>query len=83
MSNKALSSGQLITGQEFLRTMGARLFLVAVSLFYISPIYWMGVTALKSDQELSRFPPLLIPANPVWENFRQATNTFPFLNYLA
>jgi multiple sugar transport system permease protein len=60
----------------------SRIFLIGMSLFYISPMYWMLVTALKSDQELSRFPPTLWPDSSVWRNFDQATETFPFLSYL-
>ena|GEM_PF-6709742 len=41
--------------------MVSRIFLIGMSLFYISPMYWMLVTALKSDQEPSRFPPTLWP----------------------
>ena len=61
----------------------ARVFLLAASLFYLSPIYWMLVTAIKSDKELSQFPPTLWPGEIVWHNFEQATKTFPFLSYLG
>jgi len=54
-----------------------------MSLFYISPIYWMLVTALKSDQELSQFPPTLLPQAAVWNNFDDATKAFPFLAYFG
>jgi multiple sugar transport system permease protein len=62
--------------------MVSRIFLIGMSLFYISPMYWMVVTALKSDQELSQFPPTLWPSSLVWQNFDQATRTFPFVSYL-
>jgi multiple sugar transport system permease protein len=62
--------------------MVSRFFLIGMSLFYISPMYWMVVTALKSDQELSQFPPTLWPSSLVWQNFDQATRTFPFVSYL-
>jgi multiple sugar transport system permease protein len=61
----------------------SRLFLIATCLFYLSPMYWMLVTALKSDQELAEFPPTLWPQEIVWKNFDQATKTFPFLSYLG
>jgi multiple sugar transport system permease protein len=61
----------------------SRLFLIAASLFYLSPMYWMVVTALKSDKELAQFPPTLWPQELVWKNFDQATKTFPFLPYLG
>ena len=69
--------------REISRQLVSRVFLVAMSLFYISPIYWMLVTALKSDQELSQFPPTLWSHDPVWSNFDQATRTFPFLSFLG
>jgi multiple sugar transport system permease protein len=66
-----------------LRPIVSRIFLIGMSLFYISPIYWMFVTALKSDKELANFPPTLWPKEIVWGNFEQATKTFPFLPYLG
>jgi multiple sugar transport system permease protein len=60
----------------------SRIFLIGMSLFYISPMYWMLVTALKSDRELGTFPPTLWPHEINWQNFDQATRTFPFLSYL-
>ena len=69
--------------REVSRQIVSRIFLIAMSLVYISPIYWMLVTALKSDQELSHFPPTLVPKEPVWGNFDQAMRTFPFLPYLG
>src|ERR1700721_2719402 len=62
---------------------GSRLFLISMSLFYLSPMYWMLVTSMKSDQELAAFPPTLWPLNPAWQNFQRATLTFPFLPYLS
>ena len=66
-----------------LRPIVSRIFLIGMSLFYISPIYWMFVTALKSDKELANFPPTLWPKEIVWGHFEQATKTFPFLPYLG
>jgi multiple sugar transport system permease protein len=60
----------------------SRIFLIATSLFYISPIYWMVVTAVKSDKELASFPPTLWPQDIVWRNLVSATGAFPFLSYL-
>ena len=65
-----------------LQPLVSRIFLIGMSLFYISPMYWMLVTALKSDRELANFPPTLWPHETVWQNFDQATRTFPFLSYL-
>ena len=65
-----------------LQPLVSRIFLIGMSLFYISPMYWMLVTALKSDRELANFPPTLWPHEVDWQNFDQATRTFPFLSYL-
>jgi multiple sugar transport system permease protein len=65
-----------------LQPLVSRIFLIGMSLFYISPMYWMLVTALKSDRELANFPPTLWPHEIVWQNFDQATRSFPFLSYL-
>jgi multiple sugar transport system permease protein len=70
------------TRSASLQPLVSRLFLVGTSLFYISPMYWMLVTALKSDRELATFPPTLWPHEIVWQNFDQATRSFPFLSYL-
>jgi multiple sugar transport system permease protein len=68
---------------EARQQLGSRLLLIAASLFYLSPMYWMVVTAFKSDQELAEFPPTLWPQELVWKNFDLATKTFPFLPYLG
>jgi multiple sugar transport system permease protein len=70
-------------GSTPLQPLVSRIFLIGMSLFYISPMYWMFVTALKSDKELATFPPTLWPKEIVWRNFDQATRTFPFLPYLG
>src|ERR1700731_3388056 len=66
-----------------LQPLVSRIFLIGMSLFYISPMYWMFVTALKADRELATFPPTLWPHEINWQNFDQATRTFPFLSYLS
>ena len=82
MAAEAHLSETTASRSELTRIIGSRLFLVVISLFYVSPIYWMAVTALKSDQELSRFPPTLLPFHPAWQNFNYATKAFPFVPYL-
>jgi multiple sugar transport system permease protein len=82
-SQGANRSGEGATRRIAINQIGSRLFLMAMSLFYISPMYWMLVTALKSDRELAAFPPTLWPQNLAWQNFQGATQTFPFLPYLG
>jgi multiple sugar transport system permease protein len=59
-------------------SVGPRIVLVAAAVLFIVPFYWMFVTALKSNQELTHFPPTVIPGNWVWQNFIDAVNYIPF-----
>ena len=55
-----------------------RIVLILASLLFITPFYWMVVSALKTNQELTRFPPSLIPGAWAWNNFVDAVNYIPF-----
>ncbi|MEZ4623005.1 MAG: carbohydrate ABC transporter permease [Caldilineaceae bacterium] len=44
-----------------LRKIGAFVAIVAVGLFFLVPFLWMLSTALKSDQDIFRTPPTLLP----------------------
>jgi multiple sugar transport system permease protein len=61
----------------------ARIILIAVSVLFLVPFYWMFVTALKPNAELSVFPPELWPKDVRWDNFIIAVNTFPFWTYFG
>ena len=47
--------------QEQLRRAGAFVAIVGVGLFFLVPFLWMLSTALKSDQDVFRTPPTLLP----------------------
>jgi len=55
-----------------------RIVLILSGLIFVTPFYWMFVSALKSTQEAVRFPPSLIPGAWVWQNFIDAVNYIPF-----
>src|SRR5581483_2763081 len=55
-----------------------RIFLIAMCLVFLAPLYWMFVTALKTTPELSVFPPTFWPTNVQWGNFWAAVNYIPF-----
>jgi multiple sugar transport system permease protein len=59
----------------------ARVVLVAVSLAFLAPLYWMVASALKSDEELAAFPPTLWPREFHWENFSAAVQAMPFFTF--
>jgi multiple sugar transport system permease protein len=55
-----------------------RIVLIIGCLVFISPFYWMLITALKSVPESVAFPPTLIPQAWAWQNFIDAVNFIPF-----
>jgi multiple sugar transport system permease protein len=55
-----------------------RLVLILFCLLFIAPFYWMFVSALKSVEESTVFPPTLIPQAWRWQNFVDAVNYIPF-----
>jgi multiple sugar transport system permease protein len=59
-----------------------RLCLVVLGGFYLLPLYWMVVNALKSNQELTNYPPSWYPHHLEWANFKRAIDVFPFWTYL-
>ncbi|GAA1488777.1 carbohydrate ABC transporter permease [Brachybacterium sacelli] len=59
----------------------ARVVMVVLSLLFLLPMYWMIVSALKSDEELAQFPPTLLPQTWEFENFLHALNAMPFLQF--
>lgn len=60
----------------------SRLLLIIFCAAFLLPLYWMVVTALKSNQELAVFPPTLWPRDPQWGNFAEAVNYIPFFQFL-
>lgn len=56
----------------------ARIVLLGVMALFLLPIYWMIISAVKSGQELSEFPPTLFPREWHFENFREAVTVMPF-----
>src|SRR4051794_662697 len=65
-------------GRIFRRSVLPRAVLIAGAIVFIIPFYWMVVSALKTNQELTQFPPSLIPATWNWQNFVDAVNYIPF-----
>jgi len=65
-------------GHVFSGSIAPRIVLLAGAFLFIIPFYWMVVSALKSNHELTQFPPSLIPGEWVWSNFVDAVNYIPF-----
>ncbi len=67
--------------QRFTDNVIVRIFLIAMSLLFLIPLYWMLVTGLKTTPELAAFPPTLWPLDVRWDNFWTAVNYIPFGTY--
>jgi len=66
-----------------LKTIPRYLLLGSIGLLTIGPVLWLVSTAFKSTGEnLFRFPPQLIPANPTIDNFIKVWQNNPFHLYL-
>ena len=59
-----------------------RIVLWVMCILFMVPLYWMVVVALKSNAELSAYPPTLLPQAIRWANFSDAVETIPFWKYL-
>jgi sn-glycerol 3-phosphate transport system permease protein len=55
--------------------------LLALALIFVFPFVWMFLTSLKALDEVMIFPPQWLPAEPRWENFREAWESGPFFSY--
>lgn len=62
---------------------GVRLFLIAMSVLFILPIYWMLITSLKSNEELGITPATIFPHDIQWGNYVEAFKAFPFATYFG
>src|SRR6476660_8136807 len=65
-------------GHIFAHSVIPRIILIAAAFVFITPFYWMLISAVKSNQELTHFPPTLFPSEWHWENFVDAVNYIPF-----
>jgi ABC-type glycerol-3-phosphate transport system permease component len=57
--------------------------LIAGSVLFAIPFYWMIRTSLMAPENIYAYPPQLIP-NPIrWQNYPDMWNTGPFLNWVS
>jgi multiple sugar transport system permease protein len=59
----------------------AFLIVLAFAVLFVAPIYWMGVTSLKTTAEVFQLPPAWWPAKLQWGNYPDALQVFPFVRY--
>ncbi|MGH2562278.1 MAG: carbohydrate ABC transporter permease [Thermomicrobiales bacterium] len=68
--------------KQFRRLGLPRIVLIGMCAIYLFPFYWMIVIALKTNAELSLYPPTFFPHNLRWSNFADAVDVFPFWTFL-
>jgi len=56
--------------------------LIAGSVVFAFPFYWLVSTSLKPEQDVLRFPPNFIPNALQWHNYSDALSRFPFMRGL-
>lgn len=69
--------------QERIKKTLAYIICTFMAIIYVFPLYWLIVTALKSDTEIFQSPPSFLPAIPQWQNFITATTNIPFWRYMG
>lgn len=56
--------------------------LAAGSVLMAFPFFWLVTSSLKTNDEIWQFPPVLWPAEPMWQNFAEAWTSAPFARYI-
>ncbi|ABY94279.1 MAG: Binding-protein-dependent transport systems inner membrane component [Caldanaerobacter subterraneus] len=67
--------------KKIFHTNMTRLLLILVTFIYMLPLLWMVTTSLKANQDLYASPPKIISIPLVFENYKKATEYFPFWRY--
>ncbi len=68
--------------QDRIKRMIAYTIVLIMAVAYIFPLYWLVVTALKTDLEIFQQPPPIFPPDPQWQNFGASTTYIPFWRYM-
>ena len=64
--------------QKFLKQVVLTSLLIGMSILFLIPLYWMVITALKTQGDILRYPPSLWPRPVTFDNFSRAFNALPF-----
>lgn len=60
-----------------------RVFLIAMALLFLIPLYWMVATSLRSTEELAAVEQTLLPQSWAFGNYADALAAIPFLTYFT
>ena len=56
---------------------------IVLTFFYLGPWIWLLSTSLKTNANIFKVPPSLIPIPVMWSNYIEAINYIPFFTYLV
>jgi len=56
--------------------------MIALSAIFLLPLLWLISSSLKQQSEVFAYPPVWIPNPPQWDNYVQALQRAPLLNWL-
>jgi len=65
-----------------IRRVVIHLVLIALSVVFLLPFFWMLSTALKSESQIFVNPPVWFPRPMQWDNFKKAVEYIPFFKYM-
>lgn len=65
-----------------LRTMLLHFILIVSSIIMAFPFFWMISNSIKTKEEIWKFPPVLLPKVPQWNNYVEAFNGASFARYI-
>lgn len=68
--------------KKFVQQVISHTVLLAASILFIFPFFWMISTSLKSDAQQFVFPLVWIPHPVMWGTYLKAVNFIPFFTYL-
>lgn len=57
--------------------------LIALSVVFLVPLYWLISSSLKTDAQIFKFPPQWIPSPITFENYPKGLTFIPFWRYLT
>src|SRR5205807_668555 len=69
-------------GKRLLGIGVSHLVLIALSIIFVTPLYWMVTTSLKSNPQLYTIPPTWFPHPLQWNTYPDAVNFIPFFTFL-
>lgn len=83
---RSIAGGRTASGSGtvlfFLKIMGRRTILFLTAVCMLLPFYWMVSSALKTKEEIFRFPPDIFPAAANWHVFYETLKDAPFFIYI-